>query len=293
MYFAPIDSKLKSLASLCKENNNYKSLTIAIITLISNKVNKIGIKLGIRPRLRIKDNTKLNRDETLYEYMCLINDVIYQNLNRINLFREEDLKFIKESEIRLKREEGTLPKEYIEKLIEIFYDLRKIDVPNLMDDFNDGMLYHTPKEKFMSTFLFNRSKKKNDDYDIRKIMLYKIKKKQERLQNEWDPSNFNKNLFNKAFYFKGAIKSIRNGDQKKTIFAGRLKDNVDYQKSMHELIGNAFLGAFMACLILALGMIYETLLFPQYINTLSILILLFLGPSILFFLIYWCFFLKN
>jgi len=85
-----IDSKLKHLIQVCKETQNYKKLAVTGFILISNKIEEIGIRLGLRPRNKEKD-------EKLFEYMKLINDVFETNL-KIHIFRENLLDTLKQCE---------------------------------------------------------------------------------------------------------------------------------------------------------------------------------------------------
>jgi hypothetical protein len=50
MKYNVIDAKLKNLIQVCKETRNYKKLAVASFILTSNRINEIGINLGVRPR---------------------------------------------------------------------------------------------------------------------------------------------------------------------------------------------------------------------------------------------------
>jgi len=68
-----IDAKVKSLIQVCKETQNYKKLAVVSFVLTSNRINEIGIYLGVRSRNRASG-------EKIFEYMELINDIFKKNL---------------------------------------------------------------------------------------------------------------------------------------------------------------------------------------------------------------------
>ena len=53
-----LDMKLKNLIFVCKQTGNYKKLAVVGFTLISNLVDEISLKLGIRPRNKDKGETQ-------------------------------------------------------------------------------------------------------------------------------------------------------------------------------------------------------------------------------------------
>ena len=67
MNYSIIDSKLKTLIVMCKETGNRKKLAVVSFILVSNILDEIGIKLGIRPRKKNK-----TPEEHIFRYMQLI-----------------------------------------------------------------------------------------------------------------------------------------------------------------------------------------------------------------------------
>ncbi len=74
-----LDVKLKRLIQLCKETGNYKKLAVVSFVLVSNAVDEIGIKLGMRTRER-------GSGENIFEYMKLVNNIFALNFN-VSVFK--------------------------------------------------------------------------------------------------------------------------------------------------------------------------------------------------------------
>ena len=132
MNYSLVDSKLKSLIRVCKKTGNYKKLAVVSFILTSNLLDEIGIKLGIRPR--DKDS-----DETIFRYMSLINSILKKNL-KILLFKEDIMTTVKEIEIQFIKRKADIPSDYIKEIYDIYYDIRKLDVPNLHETFKNELI---------------------------------------------------------------------------------------------------------------------------------------------------------
>jgi len=123
-----IDAKVKSLIQVCKETQNYKKLAVVSFVLTSNRINEIGIYLGVRSRNRASG-------EKIFEYMELINDIFKKNL-KIPIFRVETIDIVRQCEILFLRNKGTIPIDYIKQMFMIYYDLRRLEIPNLHKSLN-------------------------------------------------------------------------------------------------------------------------------------------------------------
>ena len=108
----------------CKETGNFKKLAVVGFISTSNIVDEISLKLGMRPRNRGKN------EEMLFEYMGVVNDIFERNL-QIQIYNQNLVNSIKEIELLFLRNRGDLPYKYIKNLINVYYELRKINVPNL------------------------------------------------------------------------------------------------------------------------------------------------------------------
>ena len=165
-----LDLKLKRLIQLCKETRNYKKLAVVSFVLTSNTVDEIGIRLGMRPREK-------NSGEKIFEYMELVNKVFSVNFS-VSMFRPELIGVLKRIELLFQKKEGELSLEYVKEIFEIYYELRKLDVPNLHDNINSEII---DKNRTISLFTFlsggqNANRKKENLFNP--ILLHKFKEEE-------------------------------------------------------------------------------------------------------------------
>jgi hypothetical protein len=221
-----LDLKLKRLIQLCKETRNYKKLAVVSFVLTSNTVDEIGIKLGMRPREK-------NSGEKLFEYMELVNKVFNVNFS-VNVFRLELIDVLKRIELLFLRKEGELRLEYVKEIFEIYYELRKLDVPNLHDNINSEII---DKNRTISMFSFlsggQKAKRKNDNL-FNPILLHKFKEQEEALQYQLS-KRFDKNTFEKILQLKTIRKGIEQKKGGKIVISGSLKDNISYKQSKDQV----------------------------------------------------------
>lgn len=220
------DLKLKRLIQLCKETRNYKKLAVVSFVLTSNTVDEIGIKLGMRPREK-------NSGEKIFEYMELVNKVFRVNFS-VNVFRPELIDVLKRIELLFMKKEGELRLEYIKEIFEIYYELRKLDVPNLHDNINSEII---DKNRTISLFSFlsggqNAKRKKEDLFNP--ILLHKFKEEEKALQYQLN-KQFDKNTFEKILQLKTIRKSIEQKKGGKIVISGSLKDNISYKQSKEQV----------------------------------------------------------
>ena len=105
---------------------------------------------------------------------------------------------------------------------------------------------------------------------------------------------FDKELFENALYLNKVKKSLKARDKKGKIeVKGQLKDNISYRRSMDDILGYSFLGAFILFLLLGVAILVEAILIPSLTGTLSLLFLATFGTSVFFLAIYWNYFRKE
>ena len=182
--FEALDDKLKILIKLCKETRNYKKLAITLYILTSNLVDEIGIKLGIRAR-------KKDKGEKLLDYLQIINDIFQTNL-KIPIFTNLLIQKLNRIENLFLRNEGNISKDYIKELVEIYYELRKINIPNLYDKFNNENLTSLKDMNFFS-FLTRPNSHKNVN-SVKPLIMHKIniqeKELRSQLSQKFNPRKF-------------------------------------------------------------------------------------------------------
>jgi len=222
-----LDLKLKRLIQLCKETRNYKKLAVVSFVLTSNTVDEIGIKLGMRPREK-------KSGEKIFEYMELVNKVFKVNFS-VYVFRPELIDILKRIELLFLKKEGELLLEYVKEIFEIYYELRKLDVPNLHDNMNSEIF---DKNRTISMFSFlsgGQTAKRKKENLFNPILLHKFKEEEKALQYQLN-KQFDKNTFEKILQ----LKTIRKGiEQKKKggkiVISGSLKDNISYKQSKEQV----------------------------------------------------------
>ena len=271
------DSKLKSLIRLCKATGNYKKLAVVGLILISNKVDEISVKLGIRVR-------KKSDHEHLFEYIEFINQVFYKSLQVI-VVTEDIVESLKTIELLFMKLRGDLPYDYIKELYEIYYEMRKIDVPNVYKSFEASDMHEYSDLNFFS-YLKKKGKKKNIHQDrVKSLLFQQIAQKEKVLRNSMDDS-FNKDAFEQTLQLN-MLKSSLNSKSKGRISAtGKLTSNIYYQISQQISLKYLLLGGMIVFILLDAVVIYESIMFPHLVSVLSIYLITFLGVTLLLFLIY-------
>ena len=285
MNYSLVDSKLKSLIRVCKKTGNYKKLAVVSFILTSNILDEIGIKLGIRPR--DKDS-----DESIFRYMTLINSVLKKNL-KIALFREVIMTTVNEIETQFIKRKADIPSDYIKEMYDIYYDIRKLDIPNLHETFKDELIgLHGDAQMYeLMSPGSHRSTKKQPD-KIKALILHKIHEKEAFIQNQLSKS-YDKGLFESAMYLKKVKSSISDRDKGKIQLTGQLKDNINYQRSLEDILSYCLIGFFALFFMLGLVITIETIFHPALTGAMGILFLLTYGASAFFFILYWNYFKKE
>ena len=127
-----LDLKLKRLIQLCKETGNYKKLAVVSFVLVSNIVDEIGIKLGMRTREK-------GSGENIFEYMKLVNKIFALNFN-VSVFKPELIESLSQNELLFLKRQGDINLNHVKDVIEAYYELRKLEVPNLHENINSEVL---------------------------------------------------------------------------------------------------------------------------------------------------------
>ena len=221
-----LDLKLKRLIQLCKETNNHKKIAVVSFVLTSNIVDEIGIKLGMRSREK-------SAGEKIFEYMELVNKIFGVNFS-VSVFRPELIEVLKRVELLFLKKEGEIRFEYTKEIFEVYYELRKLDVPNLHDSVNPEVV---EKNRTISLFSFlsgGQSGKNKDQNRFNPILLQKFKEEEEALQYKLN-DQFDKNSFERILQLKTIRKSIEKKKGGKIVISGSLKDNISYKQSKEQV----------------------------------------------------------
>jgi hypothetical protein len=236
-------------------------------------IDEIALKLGMRPRKREKN------EEMLFEYMSVVNTIFERNL-QIIIFNHDLVNSIKQIELIFLQKRGDIPYKYIKLLINCYYELRKVDVPNLYKGMNQKDYYKSSNLYMLNSIPRGAWQKSNDSGKFKPIVLQKIKEEeqvvQKNLQKKLDHTNIER-----AIFLKNIKESLTSNHRNKMLMYRTLKDNLVYNTSKYPflkyfLLGIAFIAIFLGVLI---GI--EMFLFPVLMNTLNHLLLIFFGIVII------------
>ncbi|MHA1486139.1 MAG: hypothetical protein ACTSSC_03090 [Promethearchaeota archaeon] len=221
-----LDLKLKRLIQLCKETGNYKKLAVVSFVLISNAVDKIGIKLGMRTREKVSH-------ENIFEYMKLVNKIFALNFN-VAVFKPEMIQYLSQIELLFLKRQGDINLEQVKGVIEAYYELRKLEVPNLHENINSEMLNRNRTVSMFSFLSGSQSKRRKSENAFNPILMQRIKDEEKALQIQLD-HQFDKNAFEKILHLKTVRKNLEQKSRGKIAISGALKDNISYRQSKENI----------------------------------------------------------
>jgi len=221
-----LDLKLKRLIQLCKETGNYKKLAVVSFMLVSNAVEEIGIKLGMRTREKASE-------EDIFEYMKLVNKIFALNFN-VTVFKPELIAYLSQIELLFLKRQGDITLEQVKGVIEAYYELRKLEVPNLYENINSEVLNRNRTVSMLSFLSGGQSKKRKKENVYNPILMQRFKDEEKALQIQLE-DNFDKNIFEKILQLKTVRKNLERKNKRKIVISGALKDNISYLQSKENI----------------------------------------------------------
>jgi len=278
MEYSTVDNKLQELTQICVKTKNYKKLAVVGLMLISNKIDELGIKLGLKPRDK-------DEGELIYEYMKAINVFLDDNL-KFALFEENLLTVTKRIEEDFKCNIENISVKFVKVAFNAYYELRKIEVPNLYKSYN-SVGTGSENNAFLYSALNSRysANKRDGSNKTNKLLSSHLESESKLLQSKLR-KKYDKESFKKMLLLKSAQYSIEK-EQNKTEYEGTLANNFNYQRSKPLLLGYLFLSIFILFFLLTTVMIVQAVIVPKASLTSSFLILLFSVPCLLMLIIYW------
>ncbi|KKL47507.1 hypothetical protein LCGC14_2334850 [marine sediment metagenome] len=273
-----VDIKLKMLIQACKETGNFKKITVTGFILLSNKIQEIALKLGMRPRNEAKD-------ELLFDYMNMVNELFKKNL-KVQIFNPDIFESVKKIELLFLRNRGDLPKTYTRELLRVYYLLRKFEIPNLYKSAT-GEGYFEDSNLNMLNFLSpNARKNKNKNTSkFRPLILQKVREQERALQNTLNNKLDQTNL-ERALFLKKLKEGITKSGNSKISLRGVLKDSVDYNQSPSIFIKYFMIGFALLCALCGIMILIEALQFPFISDVLSQTLFIFFGVIVVLILLY-------
>ena len=273
-----VDTKLKMLIQACKETGNFKKITVTGFILLSNKVQEIALKLGMRPR-------NVAKDELLFDYMNMVNELFKKNL-KIQIFNNDIWESVKKIELLFLRNRGDLPKTYTRKLIRIYYLLRTFKIPNLYKTAASERGFEDSHLHMLNYLSPNARRNKNKHSSkFQPLILQKVKEQERALQNSLNNTLDQTNL-ERALFLKKLKEGITKSGNSKISLRGILKDSVDYNQSPNIFIKYFIIGFALLCVFCGVVILAEVVLYPFMTDVVTQTLFIFFGVIIVLILLY-------
>lgn len=221
MTFSAEDLKLKQFIKLSLKGNKIRNATNVLYMLISNKIDEIGIKLGLIPRRK-------EVHETLSNYMSLINKIFQINFE-ITIFPEVYITPVKVVELAFNRKalHDEFPKAYLKELTVLYFAVNHLKIPNLHQHLKDTEIMDNRTVTLMS-FLGRKINSTDNSNPMKTILLQKIRQDQQELKASLHNSLDQENLV-KMIQLKTLERSLLARSKKAKIkISGSLQDNINY-----------------------------------------------------------------
>ncbi|MFX0001300.1 MAG: hypothetical protein ACFE9Q_11350 [Candidatus Hodarchaeota archaeon] len=271
------DMKLKNLIQICKQTKNYKKLAVVSFILTSNRLDEIGINLGVKPRKR-------SSGETLFQYMTSINQIFDKNL-QIHIFKDEQIDIVRDSEALFLRNKGEIPIQYIKAMFNIYFDLCKLEVPNLHKTINNTNFMGSSYLELFSFLSPGIKHKQNDVSTLKPLIIQKIKNLEQSVQKDLD-NEFNAKKLEKSIALHSIRNSIDSKGKRGISIQGPLKKNLIYQNSIKEIYKYFLFGLIILTISLGLIISIEISYFPAKLGSINTWSLVFCGTSAILIFIY-------
>jgi len=194
--------------------------------LVSNAVDEIGIKLGMRTREK-------GSGENIFEYMKLVNNIFTLNFN-VSVFKLELIEKLSQIELLFLKRQGEINLEHVKSVFETYYELRKLEVPNLHENINSEVLNRNRTVSMLSFLSGGHSKRRKSENALNPILMQRFKDEEKALQIQLE-QKFDKNAFEKILHLKTVRKNLEQKSRGKIVISGALKDNISYRHSKENI----------------------------------------------------------
>jgi hypothetical protein len=264
-----IDQKYETLVEKCIMTGNHAKLSATTLHLISNQADVMGIKLGIGRR-------NPRKDEFIHHFLERLNRYIIHL--GIYLIPAEMIKRIKIIETLFSKSRGNLPKTYLKDAIALYYDIRKIRIPE-MDQFTRALR----KQDYSNTRsfnLFSRRPRNDSSSMVRDLLFDEIEKREREICSQLQ-KGVNEEVLETALQLKNIRSTLTRNDNRKIPIQGRLKDNPNYLASKNGSGWLVVLGFIIMLGVFETLLIAETIILPSSLKAVGMLMLFFLVSILL------------
>ena len=223
--------------------------------------------------------------------MYIVNEIFEKNL-KIKIFKEGVMETVKEVELLFLGKRGDIPYLYIKKLYNIYYELRKLEVPNLYKDVTGEDYFENSNLHMFNYFSPKARQSKAKSNKFKPLILQKIQEQERSIQGELN-TKLSQTSLERIIFLKNIKKSLDHNGKRKIILQGSLKDNVDYNSSENSIVRFAFIGVAFLVLLLCSLLLVEIVFYPFMLKPLSNLLLIFFGMLFLLVVLYKHYFIKR
>ena len=270
MLMDSMDHKFETLVERCIMSGNHAKLSATTLQLISNHADVMSIKLGIGRR-------NPRKDEFIHHFLERINRYIVHL--GIDLIPADMINRVKIIETLFSKSRGNLPKTYLKDAIALYYDIRKIRIPE-MDQFTRALRI----QDYSNTRSFNlfARKPRNDSSSsmVRNLLFDKIEKREREIRSQLQ-NGMNEEVLETALQLKNIRSALNCNDNRKIPVQGRLKDNPNYLASKSGSGWLVVLGFIMMLGVFETLLIAETIILPSSLKAVGMLMLFFLVSILL------------
>jgi len=270
MMIDSMDNKFETLVERCIMSGNHAKLSATTLHLISNHADVMGIKLGIGRR-------NPRKDEFIHHFLERINRYIVHL--GIDLIPADMIKRVKIIETLFSKSRGTLPKTYLKDAIALYYNIRKIRIPEI-DRFTRALR----RQDYSNTSSFNlfSRKPRNDSSSsmVRDLLFDEIEKREREIRSQLQ-KGMNEEVLETALQLKNIRSTLTRNNNRKINVEGRLKDNPNYLASKNGSGWLVVLGFIIMLGVFETLLIAETILLPSSLEAVGMLMLFFLVSILL------------
>ncbi|MBD3253764.1 MAG: hypothetical protein GF383_01660 [Candidatus Lokiarchaeota archaeon] len=258
-----IDENLRKLAVACLKTKNYRKLVDIGYKLLRNYINELGLKLGVRPR----DKTK---EEFLFQYAELLNSIFYDNFE-IYLFSEELVQKLQDIEVFFLPQWRKPTQDMVKELFSIYYDVRKILIPDLYEVI-DHESYEEHVHPSLYAFRFygkNREESVGSTDDaIKSYVSHKLTTQKKAIEKKLK-KNYDSSLLKEALYLRKTKEALEKSDNGKIRIRGALKDDLHYKVQNDVTMGFMLLGVCVLFALFGIAALIQVIFTPSLTYALS------------------------
>jgi len=229
----------------------------------------IGIKLEIGRR-------DPRKDEFIHYFLERINRYIVHL--GINLIPADMINRVKIIETLFFKSDGNLPKNHLKDAIALYYDIRKIRIP----EFNNftRTLRRQDYSNTRSFNLFSRKTPNDSSSMVRDLLIDEIEKRERELHSHLQ-NGMNGDVLETSLQLKKIRSALNRNDNRKIPVQGRLKDNPNYVASKKGIGWLVILGFIILLGIFESLLIAETIIMPNSLEAVGMLMIFFLVSILL------------